>query len=382
MSRGTRVFEGRSADAAEIVRVEVADGVITAVSCHPSRDESFPVLAPGLVDTQVNGYAGLDVNGDDVTPSTLAALTARLRAVGVTTWVPTVITGPEERILHALDCIRRARDADPRVRDAIPCAHIEGPFISPDDGARGVHDIESIRPLDAEEVERWRRAGPVGIVTVSPHDDHSAEHIARVTRAGITVAIGHTSADHAHILAAVDAGARLATHLGNGIPTMLPRHPNPIWSLLADERVTAGLIADGHHLPDETLVAMIRAKGERGAFLVSDLTAIGGLPVGSHTTPVGGQVVLSEDLRLSHAGSDLLAGAAATLTDGVRRLARLPAIGLGRALRLASENPVRIVPGGRPGLGRLEPGGPADLVVLSGDGLDVDDVFVGGVAVA
>ncbi|WP_291048388.1 amidohydrolase family protein [Herbiconiux sp.] len=382
MSSATRSLEGRSAEAPEIVRVEIADGLITAVSRRPSHDRSLPVLAPGLVDTQVNGYAGLDVNSDDVTPSTLAALTDRLRAVGVTTWVPTVITGPEERILHALDCIRRARAADPGVRDAIPCAHVEGPFISPDDGARGVHDLEWIRPLDAEEVERWRRAGPVGIVTVSPHADHAGEQVARIAGAGIAVSIGHTSADHAHILAAVDAGARLATHLGNGIPTMLPRHPNAIWSLLADERITAGLIADGHHLPAETLVAMIRAKGDHGVFLVSDLTAIGGLSAGAHTTPVGGRVVLSDDLRLSHAGSDLLAGAAATLTDGVRRLAGLPAIGLGTALRLASENPARIVPGGRPALGRLEPGAPADLVLLGGDELRVDDVFVGGVPVA
>lgn len=382
MSSATRSLEGRSADAPEIVRVEIADGVITAVSRRPSHDQSLPVLAPGLVDTQVNGYAGLDLNGDDVTPSTLAALTDRLRAVGVTTWVPTVITAPEERILHALDCIRRARAADPRVRDAIPCAHVEGPFISPDDGARGVHDLEWIRPLDAEEVERWRRAGPVGIVTVSPHADHSAEQIARIAGTGIAVSIGHTSADHAHILAAVDAGARLATHLGNGIPTMLPRHPNAIWSLLADERITAGLIADGHHLPAETLVAMIRAKGDRGVFLVSDLTAIGGLSAGAHTTPVGGRVVLSDDLRLSHAGSDLLAGAAATLMDGVRRLAGLPAIGLATALRLSTENPARIVPGHRSALGRLEPGAPADLVLLGGDELRIDDVFVGGVPVA
>jgi N-acetylglucosamine-6-phosphate deacetylase len=377
-----RALEGRSADAPEIVRVEIADGLITAVSRRPSHDDSLPVLAPGLVDTQVNGYAGLDVNGDDVTPSTIAALTERLRAVGITTWMPTVITAPEERIVHALDCIRRARDTDPWVRDAIPCAHVEGPFISPDDGARGVHDLEWIRPLDAEEVGRWRQAGPVGIVTISPHADHSADHIARIARTGIAVSIGHTSADHAHILAAVDAGARLATHLGNGIPTMLPRHPNAIWSLLADERITAGLIADGHHLPAETLVAMIRAKGDRGVFLVSDLTAIGGLSPGPHTTPVGGRVVLSDDLRLSHAGSDLLAGAAATLTDGVRRLAGLPAIGLGTALRLASENPARIVPGGRFALGSLEPGAPADLVLLGGGGdLHVDDVFVGGVPV-
>lgn len=377
-------FEGRAPGGDGVLRVEVAEGRITEVTRHPQdavADPSLPILAPGLVDAQVNGYAGLDVNADDVSADTIAALTQRLAAVGVTTWVPTVITGSQERILHALDAVRRARAADERVQAAIPCAHVEGPFISPDDGARGVHDVEWIRPIDADEVARWQQAGPVGVVTVSPHLDASAEQVRRIVRAGVTVSIGHTSADHAHIAAAVDAGATLATHLGNGIQPMLPRHPNPIWSLLADDRVTAGLIADGHHLPDETLVSMIRAKGDDGAYLVSDLTAIGGLTPGRHTTPVGGVVVLGEDLRLGHEETGLLAGAAATLTDGVRHLARVPAVGLARALRMASRVPARVTPGTRPGLGTLDVGAPADLLLLRPDDLAVDQVVVAGAPV-
>lgn len=373
-----RTFEGRTPDGAAVLRVEVSGGRIAAVTSNASSDASLPIIAPGLVDAQVNGYAGLDVNGDDVDPDVIAALTRRLASAGVSTWVPTVITGSEERIRHALAAVRRARDGDARVRAAIPCVHVEGPFISPDDGARGVHELEWIRPIDAAEVARWTQAGPVGVVTVSPHLDESAEHVRRIAGAGVAVSIGHTSADHAHIAAAVDAGARLATHLGNGIQPMLPRHPNPIWSLLADDRVTAGLIADGHHLPDETLVSMIRAKGAGGAYLVSDLTAVGGLAPGRYTTAVGGVVVLGSDLRLGHESTGLLAGAAATLTDGVRHLAGIPAIGLSHALRMASLLAARATPGTRPGLGSLAAGAPADLLFLRPGDLTVEAVVVGG----
>ncbi|WP_396643892.1 N-acetylglucosamine-6-phosphate deacetylase [Microbacterium sp.] len=373
------VFEGLAPAGDAVLRIEVRDGVIVDVVRRATADaDGIPLLLPGLVDVQVNGYAGWDVNADDVSPDTIVEITAALRAVGTTTWVPTVITAPEEKIVRALRAVRDAREKDPRVRDAIPCAHVEGPFISADDGAAGVHDRAWIRPLDADEVERWSQAGPVGIVTVSPHTADAADHIARIVRRGVVVSVGHTSADHRQIRAAVDAGATMATHLGNGIPTMLPRHPNPIWTLLDDDRVTVGLIADGHHLPDETLRAMMRAKGPGRAYLVSDLTALGGLPPGEYETPVGGRVSLSADLRLGHLGSDMLAGAAATLFDGFRRVARMPDVGLHRALEAAAATPARLTPAARPGLASLSPGSPADLLLVEPAELTIQQVIVGG----
>lgn len=373
------VVEGLAPAGDAVLRIEVRDGVIVDVLRRPTPDaDGIPLLLPGLVDVQVNGYAGWDVNADDVTADTIVEITAALRAVGTTTWVPTVITASEEKIVGALRAVRDARERDSRVRDAIPCAHVEGPFISAADGAAGVHDRAWIRPLDSDEVQRWSHAGPVGIVTVSPHTADAADHIARIVRRGVVVSVGHTSADHGQIRAAVDAGATVATHLGNGIPTMLPRHPNPMWTLLDDDRVTVGLIADGHHLPDETLRTMLRAKGPGRAYLVSDLTALGGLPPGEYDTPVGGRVSLTADLRLGHLGSDLLAGAAATLYDGFRRVARMPGVGLDRAVEAATTTPARLVPGARPGLAALSPGAPADLLLVDPVGLDLLEVMVGG----
>ncbi|WP_439658375.1 amidohydrolase family protein [Lentzea sp. HUAS TT2] len=164
--------------------------------------------------------------------------------------------------------------------------------------------------------------------------------------------------------AAVDAGATLSSHLGNGIPTTLPRHPNVIWRQLADDRLSAGLIADGHHLPFDTLEVMLRAKGPERAFLVSDSTEIGGRPPGRYRTAVGAEVELDAHQRLSEVGSDLLAGAAATLLDGVRNVAARTSLSLFAALELATRNPARLVPSAREGVGELRVGGPADIVVL------------------
>ncbi|WP_394618721.1 N-acetylglucosamine-6-phosphate deacetylase [Lentzea sp. JNUCC 0626] len=349
--------------AAGAVEVAWRDDVITSITpIGPASD--LPLLAPGLVDLQVNGYGGLDVNGGSVGPDTIAELSHLLATHGVTTWLPTVITASEDRITHALRCVARARANDPVVARAVPTAHVEGPFISDRQGARGVHDPAFVRPLDPGEVTRWRREGPVGILTISPHGDQAMSHVRELVAAGVTVAIGHTHATPDEVTAAVDAGATLCTHLGNGIPTTLPRHPNVLWRQLADDRLSAGLIADGHHLPFDTLEVMLRAKGPDRAFLVSDATEIGGRPPGRYRTAVGAEVDLDEHQRLSEVGSDLLAGAAATLLDGVRNVAAHTSFGLSAALDLATRNPARLIPGARPGVGELRVGGPADLLVL------------------
>ncbi|GAA5122400.1 N-acetylglucosamine-6-phosphate deacetylase [Haloechinothrix salitolerans] len=346
------------------VTVEWQGPVITAITYLDAPRAELPLLAPGLVDLQVNGYGGLDVNTESITVDTVIELSHILASRGVTTWLPTVVTAAEERIVEAVRCVARARTADPVVANAVPSVHVEGPFISDHDGARGVHDPSFVRSLDIEEVSRWREAGPVGIVTISPHGEHAAEQVRSLTRLGVTVAIGHTHASSDEVSAAVGAGATLSTHLGNGIPTTLPRHPNIIWRQLADDRLHAGLIADGHHLPFDTLEVMLRAKSIERAFLVSDSTEIGGRPPGRYQTAVGSVVELSEDLRLSEAGSDLLAGAAASLLDGVRNVMHGTSFGIHDALLLATRNPARLAPGVRPGVGELRVGGPADLMAL------------------
>jgi N-acetylglucosamine-6-phosphate deacetylase len=365
--------------------VEVAwdeGGPITDVVdlAPPTRTppDGEPVISPGLIDLQVNGFRGQDLNSSDVTADTVTGITHALARVGVTTWVPTVVTNTEEFIHHALDQVSAARGADLRTHQAVPFVHVEGPFISDQEGARGVHDPALVRPIDAAEVARWvERNNLVGVVTVSPHADDASDQIRRIRDLGVAVSLGHTHATTTQLRAAVDAGASLATHLGNGIPSVLPRHPNPIWTLLADDRVTAGIIADGHHLPDEVITVMLRAKTVNRAFLVSDATALAGEPPGRYSTAVGGQVDVSPDGRLSYVGTDLLAGAGRHLADGLRHL--LVDIGLdwAEALRLVVDTPAGLLGPAHACTRRLRPGGRPDLILLGPDG-HVDTVVVAG----
>lgn len=339
--------------------------VITRIERRPApagEDRSF--VAPGFLDLQVNGFAGIDVNGPDVTADRIVEISEALALIGVTTWVPTIVTASEDAICHSLRAIGQARSLSPELAHAIPFAHVEGPFLSDQEGPRGVHDATQIRPIDADEVLRWQEAGPVGILTLSPHTDEAPAQIARIAAFGIQVAIGHTHASGAQIIAAVDAGATLSTHLGNGIFPQLARHPNPLWTQLGEDRLTCGFIADGHHLPAETLEVMLRAKGIDRAFLVSDATELAGKQPGLYETAVGGTVELTDTGRLSYVGTELLAGAASDVAAGLRFVLRSTRLSLAEALALVTRTPGRI-------LGRettLRVGAPADLVTLQADG--------------
>ena len=370
---------GRDPASGRNLRVTAEDGRVAAIEEIPGPGGGGPWLTPGLVDLQVNGYAGHDVNAPDVDETAVTGLVRSLHEAGVTTVVPTIVSAPEERIVAALRAIARARAADPLVAHAVPYAHVEGPFISAEEGPRGAHDSRHVRPADVAELRRW--GALAGMVTVSPHDDAAIGLIAEATRAGVRCAVGHTHATPGQITRAVDAGAVLATHLGNATYATLPRHPNQLWTQLADDRLHAGFIADGHHLPRDAFRAMLRAKGIERSHLVSDVTAVGGRPPGRYRTPVGGEVELAADGRLSRVGSPFLAGAARSLADGVATAVAMAGLTLADGLRLATANPGRFA-GGR---GVLRVGAPADLITFGwrpGDAtLDVRTVVVAGRAV-
>ncbi|MDR3752101.1 MAG: amidohydrolase family protein [Terracidiphilus sp.] len=375
----SRTLTGRNTITAQPLCITVEDGRIRAI--EPGPEDEALWLAPGLIDLQVNGYGGCDLNADAVDADVVLALTRQMLSTGVTTFVPTLITAPEEKIVRALRAIAKAREASALVAYSIPFVHVEGPHISPEEGAHGAHAPEYIRPPSLDEFARWQAASGdlVGTVTVSPHWENAAEYIAALAGKGVRVAIGHTHAAPEQIHAAAAAGASLSTHLGNGIALMLPRHPNPIWAQLADERLTATFIADGHHMPADTLKAMLRAKGIERSIFVSDAVALAGMPPGIYDAPVGGRVQLSADGRANVAGTDILAGAVRPLKDGVAWATVAGVCGLGDAIRMATEIPGRQV--GRRGLLRL--GETADLVRFALDAqnksLQIETVLVEGV---
>ena len=358
-------------------RTESAEGAGSTEGGPPGRRRW---ISAGLVDLQVNGFGGHDLNAASLSVETVVALARRLQACGVTTFVPTLVTAPHEQTAQALTVVAAARRADALVAHSIPYVHLEGPHLSPQDGPRGVHDQAHIRPPSLREFDAWQQGSGdlVGLVTLSPHYPGSARYISELTSRGVHVAIGHTHATPEQIHAAAQAGAGLSTHLGNGAHAVLPRHPNYLWSQLAEDRLTACFIADGHHLPPDTLTAMIRAKGTERSVLVSDAVAVAGLAPGRYRTPVGGSVELRADGSLRATGTPYLAGAARSLADGVAHTARTVGLDLAQALRLATVQPGRFT-GGR---GRLEVGRPADVIRFSyarGDtALDVDTAWVLG----
>ena len=369
---------GRKLSTGEHILVKLEEGAIFSI--EPSNESCDLWISAGLIDLQVNGYLGLDLNGPNLISETVSQLVRALLATGVTTFAPTIITASEESITQRLTCIAKTRTEDPMAAACIPYVHVEGPHISPLDGYRGAHPAEWVRPPSLAEFDRWQAAcnGLVGLVTLSPHFPESNEYIAGLAARGIHVSLGHTHASHAQIHNAVRAGARLSTHLGNGIAQQIDRHPNPIWSQLAEDSLTASFIADGHHLPAETLTALVRAKGLDRSILVSDAVALAGMPPGRYVASVGGRVELTVDGRLSMEGTSTLAGAAVPLITCVGRAARMMGRPLVEAIAMATENPGRFA-GNR---GRLEPGQRADIICFDWNEQDnvatIEDVWLSG----
>lgn len=361
----TDVYEGREVLSGRTVRVTVRSGVVEQLDLLDTSAD-LPWLSHGLVDLQVNGFGGIDVNAGELSVDDVAEMTRTLARHGTTHWVPTVITQSHEHIAGILRTLADAVAQDPATAEAVRCAHIEGPFISPMDGPRGAHERDFVRDISVDEVRRWQEIFPIGYVTVSPHWEGAAAKISALRRLGVHVAVGHTHATAEQVAAASVAGATLSTHLGNGVRSEIPRHPNLLWEQIADPTMAAGLIADGHHLPAAVLESVVRAKGVDHCYVVSDSVALAGSPAGRYTTPVGGAVVLSEDRRLALADDDrLLAGSAVSLADCLRFAVSRTQLSLPDVFAMTTRVPGRLFGelSGSASVGMIIPGAPVNVVL-------------------
>ncbi|WP_261800059.1 N-acetylglucosamine-6-phosphate deacetylase [Paenibacillus sp. PAMC21692] len=365
------------------ITIEIEHGRITRITWseaeHAER-ASLPYAAPGLVDLQINGFLGNDFNRFPLDPGMVGDTVRQLWKEGVTGFCPTIVTNRPESIIEAMKAIRQACESDPAAASCIPGIHLEGPFISAQDGARGAHRKDFVRQPDWELFSAWQEAsgGRIAIVTMSPEWEGSEEFILRCADSGVTVSIGHTAATSEQIREAVACGARMSTHFGNAAHLMLPRHPNYLWEQLAQDDLWSCVIADGFHLPDQVLKVVMKVKGPR-ALLVSDAVYLSGLPAGEYTTHVGGRVKLDADGRLCLAENEqLLAGSAQMLLWGIERLANRGLAELGTAWNMASTGPAGFM--GLPAAAGLSDGAPADLVLFRRDGgrLSVESTYKSG----
>ena len=358
------ILRGRDYRTLQPIELEIQHGSIAEVRALSALDDDI-ILAPGFVDLQVNGFQGVDFNHFPFSELDVLHATRALWQQGVTSYLPTVITASPLEITHAMQRLASACQQHPEVARAVPGFHLEGPFLSPEDGPRGAHPREAIRAPDIALFDSWQQAAQrrIRLLTLSPEWPQSDALIRHCVAQQVRVAIGHTAATSEQIHAAVTAGATLSTHLGNGAHLQLPRHPNYIWQQLAEDALTATLIADGDHLPPDVLKVFLRAKGEQ-ALLVSDVTSFAGQPPGIYHTAIGGRVQLSASGRLSLADApQLLAGSARGLLDGVNFLLREKLVPLAQAIEMASIRPARQL--GLPQQQGLAAGAPADLLLLA-----------------
>lgn len=321
----------------QAVTAGIGSTAARAAGARPDRGQATAprtVTCPGFVDLQVNGFAGVDFNDPAITAGQVAAAAAAMRATGVTQFLATLISAPLDRFAACARVV--AAFDDP----SLAGLHMEGPYISPEDGARGAHRREDVSAPSLDDFARRQEAagGRIRLVTVAPEVPGVLSLIERLVRDGVKVAIGHTAATPAQVRDAVSAGASMSTHLGNGCAQMLPRHPNFLWEQLAADELAAGLIVDGHHLPPATVKAMVRAKTPARTLLVTDATTAAGRPPGMYK--LGGlDVRLDETGRVAVPGQPNLAGSALSLDRAVGNTVRFTGLPLDTVLAMATTQP-------------------------------------------
>ena len=359
------VYTATSAATGRPIQIHEKDGRIARIDEAAAAEDGLWV-APGLIDIQVNGFAGVDYNSPNTSLDEIARSIEVIKASGVTRFYPTVITGSNSNIRGSLANLARAKRELP-AGPAMPGFHVEGPWISALDGPRGAHPLEHVRPPTIEEFHQFQEAaeGHVRLITLAPEAEGALAVIEYLVEQGVVVSIGHTGASPEQVRDAVSAGATMSTHLGNGAHSMIQRHPNYIIEQMAADELCAGLIGDGIHLPPSFLKVAVRAKGLDRSILVTDAVSPAGCKPGIFR--VGHlEVVLRGDdsVRLTDTGR--LAGSALKMDRAVENLMRFAGVSLVQALRMATVNPAAAMGlAGRRGF--LEPGDICDLILFGYD---------------
>lgn len=330
------------------VAVDAAGRIDSVLPCRPAEavPPHAPYVTPGLVDIQVNGFAGVDFNTATLPPAMFEGALHELLACGVTRFLPTLITANEDDLVERLEALDSAIAASPLGQQMVMGYHVEGPFLSTQGGYSGCHPADAMKPASLATVERLLagRRKPIRILTMAPEVPGVIELIPILRARGITCSIGHTAADAETIHRAVEAGATLSTHLGNGLPHQLAKNDNPLFAQLAEDGLFAGFIADGIHIPSAVLRTWLRAKTVRRSILTSDAAAAAGphTPAGIYTIGEA-RIERSPDGVVRIPGSPYLAGSSVSMDQMVRNVMAWFDFGWDDVLRLCRVNPLHAI---------------------------------------
>jgi N-acetylglucosamine-6-phosphate deacetylase len=362
---GTRLLDGHAVlvEGERIVAVLGADEL--PAGTHRVRVEGL--VAPGLIDVQVNGGGGVLFN-DVRTAGGIAAIGAAHRRFGTTGFLPTLITDTR---VHMAEAIEAARAALAAKVPGVLGIHLEGPFLNPE--RKGVHDPRLMRPIETADIALVTslKAG-VTLMTIAP-EKVPVDVVARLAGAGVILSAGHTAARYDTVVAARGAGLTGFTHLYNAMPPLGSREPGPVGAALADPEAYVGIIADLFHVSATALRIAIRAHGAERMMLITDAMP----SVGSELTEflIDGNVITRSNGRLTRADGTI-AGSDLDMATAVRNAVRALGLPVETALQMASRWPAEFLGlGGE--LGRIAPGYRADLTLFD-DTLAVTETWIAG----
>jgi N-acetylglucosamine-6-phosphate deacetylase len=344
-------------------RVEITNERFTSVNITSATRPELPFISPGFVDIQVNGFAGVDFSSPDLDAEKVISVLPAIWSTGVTNFCPTLITNSLSGLAKNFAILEQAAQLSNEFAHAVPCYHLEGPYLSPF-ASHGAHDPQWMRPPSWDEFLDLQRAagGRIGIVTLAPELHGAEEFIRKARQAGIVVAIGHTDGGPEDVHRAAAAGATLNTHLGNGCPEFLHRHKAPFWAQLATESLHASVICDGFHLPPDVVKVIVATKGIDKCILITDAVHVAKMPPGRYTL-VGTDIELLPSGQVVRADRVSMAGSALTMNRAVAVFLEFSQHPLDSALRAATTNPAQLLR--QPTVcAQIQAGQPANLVLF------------------
>ena len=339
----------------------------------------WPFVSPAFLDLQINGYGGTWFSDDALTSDAVLGMLSPHFRFGVTRLCPTLITNSFEGLATGFLAIRTACEQSPWADRMVCGCHLEGPYISAEDGPRGAHPREHVRPADWDEFQRLQQisGGRIRLVTIAPEVKNGIDFIRKAVASGVVVALGHSAATPDQIQAGVEAGAQLSTHLGNGAHSMIHRHRNVIFEQLAEPRLSASLIVDGHHLPPSLVRTFLKVKSPQKTILTCDAAGWAGCPPGIYENKLGRSEILTTGKLVVAGQQELLAGSTQDTGACVANVMAFAGVSLKDAVDMASKNPAGLL--GQEVV-RLRRGSRADLVVfqVKDRSLQVETTIAGG----